>query len=289
MFRTYVSVLLGWAAFASPALAQPATTVWFGVPGVQTEADAPSTQPAPTESDAPMESAAAPATTSNESSPRAARDPAAASTCPGPVHLVRRMGDAPEHLREALLDCAGHPRPAARRQLALLMRPRQDRVPPSQEAIEAWQAHDGDPAFLSPRVRLPHPALMTRLQRLSDALGGAALEVLSGFRPHTPRSRHGLGRAVDLRANDLDALHAVALGLSASGVGWDPEHRFLHLDVRPSASYWETSAQDASREPPVATATAAPPEGNAAEAPDVADALSDLQRAMGSVVLPSAP
>ena len=138
---------------------------------------------------------------------------------PGVVTLVRVLTH--ERLRLRLLDSRGRPRRAAKRRLARLFRYRrgsQSKEPPS---------------------RLLHV-----LTQVSDHFGGRPISVYSAFRPEggntNESSRHVAGSAVDIRIRGVGnaALRDYLRTLPRVGVGYYPNGRFVHLDVRDRAAYW---------------------------------------------------
>ncbi|MEQ8458184.1 MAG: DUF882 domain-containing protein [Sandaracinaceae bacterium] len=151
------------------------------------------------------------------------------------------MGGERERVSLPLLDCAGLALPSALRAVSLLARPRQLDTPPTERELEAWRAADGDPGFLAADVRLLHPELLVRLQQIGDAFPGQAIEIISGYRPQSPRtSRHHHGRALDLRVRDVPREHVrdLAVTFPETGVGWYPNSVFVHVDVRSEPAYW---------------------------------------------------
>lgn len=87
----------------------------------------------------------------------------------------------------------------------------------------------------------PHSRLMRVLASLADHFNGRTLVVVSGFRSATSESsRHGNGRAVDIRVEGIpnETLRDYCLTLSKVGVGYYPRGSFVHIDVRDRAVYW---------------------------------------------------
>jgi uncharacterized protein YcbK (DUF882 family) len=123
-----------------------------------------------------------------------------------------------ESLRVRLFDKAGKPDPRARARLARFLRDR--------------ETHE--------EVR-PHVRLMRLLADLADHFNGRTIVVLSGFRSDgNETSRHGNGRAIDIRVDGIanEALRDYCLTLSKIGVGYYPRGSFVHVDVRDTAVYW---------------------------------------------------
>ncbi|HJL15992.1 MAG TPA: DUF882 domain-containing protein, partial [Sandaracinaceae bacterium LLY-WYZ-13_1] len=210
--------------------------------------------------------------------------------CPSPITVVRRMADGRERVRMPLLDCDGAVRDEARRALSILARPRQLGEAPTESQIQAWQDADGDPAYLAEGVRLLHPGLLERLQRIGETFAGYPLEIVSGYRPHSPSSsRHHHARALDLRVPGVprQRVRDLAVTFPQTGVGWYPNSVFVHVDVRQRDAYWVdlSGPGEAPRyvrgaeAPPVAEPPSAPP------APNIDDALDTLTRAL-RVTLP---
>jgi LysM repeat protein len=138
---------------------------------------------------------------------------------PGVAQFIRVRPEVEMRLR--LVDRSGRARRAATRRLAPVMRERGSR-----------------------RTREPHRRLVRVLAQISDHFGGRPIYVISGFR--RPRgytretSRHTSGRAMDLRVRGvpITALRDYARTLDRVGVGFYPESRFVHVDVREERAYW---------------------------------------------------
>ena len=91
------------------------------------------------------------------------------------------------------------------------------------------------------------PALLDWLYDLQQSLGSdGTYEVISAYRsPLTNemlrgksngvarKSQHLLGKAIDVRLDDVDVgdLHRAALNMQRGGVGFYPNSRFVHLDT----------------------------------------------------------
>ena len=89
------------------------------------------------------------------------------------------------------------------------------------------------------------PRLLRLVAEVSDHFGGRTIVVVSGYREYTPRqftrrSRHNVGRAIDLRVVGVpnDALRDFCLTLPGVGVGYYPYSTFVHLDNRGYRSAW---------------------------------------------------
>lgn len=226
--------------------------------------------------------------------PRPAVEPAAAArtdrACPPPVTLVRRFGGRRERIHMPLLDCDGMPREEARRAVSLLARPRSIEQRPSEARIRAFRSAGGDPEMLAPGVRLVHPALLDRLQRIGEAFHPHAIEIVSGYRPESPaRSRHHHARALDLFVEGVEreAVRDLAVTFPQTGVGWYPNSTFVHVDVREESAYWVDLSGPGERPryvrgatPPSTPANDAPPrQGDSSDGPR-AEPLSRVRREM---------
>ncbi len=143
---------------------------------------------------------------------------------PGVVSFIRIRPEIEMRLR--LVDRGGRARRAAVRRLAPLMRERNSR-----------HTHE------------PHRRLVQVLAQISDHFGGRPIYVISGFRQAggytRETSRHTQGRAMDMRIRGVPiaAIRDYARTLDRVGVGFYPESRFVHVDVREERAYWvDTSA-----------------------------------------------
>jgi len=107
--------------------------------------------------------------------------------------------------------------------------------------------------FLAPEGVKAHPIdakLIALLAKVSDHFGGRPIEVVSGFRPrspkqHTPNSKHNSGSAVDFHIPGVrnEELRDYARSLGKVGVGYYPNSGFIHLDVRPTAFSWTDTSR----------------------------------------------
>ncbi len=227
------------------------------------------------------------------STPPERREPAAAPTprCPPAITIVRRIGGRTERVRMPLLECDGTPREEARLALGVLARARAVEAPPSEEVLREWRERDGDRELVAPGVRLLHPGLLERLQRIGEAFDPHPIEIVSGYRPDSPsRSRHHHARALDIvvQGTPREALRDLAVGFEQTGVGWYPNSVFVHVDVREESAYWVDLSGPGERpryvrgaEPP---APAAPPEPS--DSPRIEDALDAVRRGV-RVALPA--
>ncbi len=138
---------------------------------------------------------------------------------PGVVTLVRVLTH--ERLRLRLLDGQGRPRRAARRRLARLFRYRQ-----------------------TTQAKEPPGRLLRVLTQVSDHFGGRPISIYSAYRPEggntQESSRHVAGAAVDIRIRGVSntALRDYLKTLPRVGVGYYPNGRFVHVDVRDRSAYW---------------------------------------------------
>jgi LysM repeat protein len=89
------------------------------------------------------------------------------------------------------------------------------------------------------------PRLLRLVAEVSDHFGGRTVVVVSGYREYTPRqfarrSRHNVGRAIDMRIVGVpnDVLRDFCLTLPGVGVGYYPYSTFVHLDNRGYHSAW---------------------------------------------------
>lgn len=228
----------------------------------------------------------------------ALRDGASAGTeCPRAITIVRRIGRGTERVRMPLLDCHGQPREDARRAISMLARARSVEERPTEDDVRAWRERDGDPSLLADGVRLLHPGLLERLQRIGEAFDPHPIEIVSGYRPEAPsRSRHHHARALDIvvRGAPREELRDLAVTFQETGVGWYPNSTFVHVDVREESAYWVDLSAPGERpryvrgaEPPGATPS--DPGGDTAESSDglrIDEAL-DLVRRGVRVAIPS--
>ncbi|MFO0640604.1 MAG: DUF882 domain-containing protein [Polyangiaceae bacterium] len=100
--------------------------------------------------------------------------------------------------------------------------------------------HSTSGATLSPDARL-----VALLGIVSNHFGGRKIEIISGFRPfspkqYTPHSNHNHGRAMDFRVQGVPntVLRDFCRTLHDVGVGYYPNSVFVHLDVRPQSAFW---------------------------------------------------
>jgi len=91
-----------------------------------------------------------------------------------------------------------------------------------------------------------HPGAPDRLLRLlvqvSDTFGGRPIYIVSGYRTtsHYLDSRHKTSQAIDFSVTGVPnaVVRDYLRTLPSVGVGYYPNSTFLHLDVRPSKTYW---------------------------------------------------
>jgi uncharacterized protein YcbK (DUF882 family) len=87
--------------------------------------------------------------------------------------------------------------------------------------------------------------LLALLGKVSDHFGGRKIEVISGYRPYTPKqytkdSRHNHGHAVDFRVTGVPntVLRDYCRTLQNTGCGYYPNSVFVHMDTREAPAYW---------------------------------------------------
>lgn len=91
----------------------------------------------------------------------------------------------------------------------------------------------------------PDPRLVALVTVVSNHFGGRTLEVVSGYRAHTPtqytpHSNHNFGKALDFRIQGIrnEELRDFCRSLRNAGCGYYPNSTFVHMDVRDSKAYW---------------------------------------------------
>ncbi|HQY60491.1 MAG: DUF882 domain-containing protein [Myxococcales bacterium] len=114
------------------------------------------------------------------------------------------------------------------------------RVPPAALAKVKQIMHSSGGA-----THAPDPRLVALLGIVSNHFGGRKLEVVSGFRPfspkqYTPHSNHNHGKAMDFRVQGVPntAVRDFCRTLHNVGVGYYPNSVFVHLDVRAAPAFW---------------------------------------------------
>lgn len=114
--------------------------------------------------------------------------------------------------------------------------------------------------------------LATLLGMVSNHFGGRTIEIVSGFRPYspkqyTPHSNHNLGRAVDFRVEGVPntRVRDYCRTFRNAGVGYYPNSTFVHLDVRTVKTYWVDYSSPGQR-PRYSLSAPAPAPDDAAEA-----------------------
>jgi uncharacterized protein YcbK (DUF882 family) len=138
---------------------------------------------------------------------------------PGRVSLVREATHERRVLQ--LIDARGRVPDPSLQAMKRLLRPRGTRV-----------------------GKLPHPRLLRLLARVSDHFGGRQLHVISGYRKAggatRESSRHVAAQAIDFRIPGvgLEELREYCAQLDHVGVGYYPNSRFVHLDVRRTDARW---------------------------------------------------
>lgn len=126
-----------------------------------------------------------------------------------------------ESLRVRLFDRNGKINPKARARLARFLRDRE-----------------------TSNVKRPSVRIMRVLAFLADHFNGRTIMVVSAYRSPinggSKSSRHATGQAIDIRIEGVpnEVLRDYCLRLSKVGVGYYPRSSFIHIDVRPEASYW---------------------------------------------------
>jgi LysM repeat protein len=91
-----------------------------------------------------------------------------------------------------------------------------------------------------------HPGAPERLLKLlvqvSDTFGGRPLYIVSGYRTtsHFRDSRHKTSQAIDFSVTGVpnSVVRDYLRTLDNVGVGYYPNSSFLHLDVRPTTTFW---------------------------------------------------
>ncbi|HMI86558.1 MAG TPA: DUF882 domain-containing protein [Polyangiaceae bacterium] len=102
--------------------------------------------------------------------------------------------------------------------------------------------------FLRSKSGADHPIdgrLVSLVAAVSDHFGGHDVNVVSGFRPYSPRqyarhSNHNEGRAIDFSIKGIanETVRDYCRTLRNVGVGYYPNSLFIHLDVRDGNAYW---------------------------------------------------
>ena len=97
----------------------------------------------------------------------------------------------------------------------------------------------------SGQTHTPDARLVALLGIVSNHFGGKKIEIISGFRPfspkqYTPHSNHNHGRAMDFRVQGVPntVLRDYCRTLHDVGVGYYPNSVFVHLDVRSAPAFW---------------------------------------------------
>lgn len=97
----------------------------------------------------------------------------------------------------------------------------------------------------SGQTHTPDARLVALLGIVSNHFGGKKIEIVSGFRPfspkqYTPHSNHNHGRAMDFRVQGVPntVLRDYCRTLHDVGVGYYPNSVFVHLDVRSAPAFW---------------------------------------------------
>lgn len=138
---------------------------------------------------------------------------------PGVVTLYRVWSKQEVRLR--LVSTNGQVRPAAIKQLQYLFRSKNTR-----------------------RVKPPNRRLVLLIARISDHFGGRKINVISGYREASGftklSSRHVSGKAIDFRIPGVPerVIADYCRKFDNVGVGYYPNSRFVHLDVRDKNAFW---------------------------------------------------
>ncbi len=131
-------------------------------------------------------------------------------------------------------------RPASKESLRIRLFDKNGRTDPKARARLARFLRDRE----KDETRRPSVRLMRVLADLADHFNGRTIIVVSAYRAlpenGTQSSRHSTGEAVDVRVEGVpnEVLRDYCLTLSRVGVGYYPRSSFIHLDVRPQATYW---------------------------------------------------
>lgn len=114
------------------------------------------------------------------------------------------------------------------------------RVPPAALGKVKKIMHSSGGATHAPDARL-----VALLGIVSNHFGGRKIEVVSGFRPfspkqYTPHSNHNHGKAMDFRVQGVPntVVRDFCRTLHNVGVGYYPNSVFVHLDVRAAPAFW---------------------------------------------------
>lgn len=120
------------------------------------------------------------------------------------------------------------------------VRDRSGRVPKAAHPVFArmLRAKNGATHAIDPR-------LIALVGIVSDHFGGRRLEVISGYRPYTPKqhtahSNHNIGHAMDFRVIGVpnEVVRDFCRTLRNVGVGYYPNSVFVHLDARHDSAFW---------------------------------------------------
>jgi len=134
------------------------------------------------------------------------------------------------------------------------------------------------------------PRLVRLLSEVSDAFGGRAVRVVSGYRTTSffQDSRHKLSKAVDFSIPGVpnQVLRDYLRTLKNVGVGYYPNSSFVHLDVREYSAYWVDYAGPGESPRGKRHVPQSPEDVHEEEPADAPD--SDTQRPVVRAGLPSA-
>ena len=140
------------------------------------------------------------------------------------------------------LRCDGSVPPDSLEKLSLLARPPGVDRPTT---LGDQPAPEGRRGEWAPGIRLMHPRLLWVLHRISQAYPYKGIYLYSGYRPTdgplepgTHRVVAAVGRALDLKVDGVtnEELLAFLWKLADVGLGYYPNHPFVHVDVRARGS-----------------------------------------------------
>lgn len=117
--------------------------------------------------------------------------------------------------------------------------------PPSRVSTRDWRrANHFFRSRKANKRRTTHPRLLRTLAHIQSHFGGKRIEIVSGYRAPVPgdtlNSYHQVGRAADFRIVGVskETLFAYCQSLPKLGCGYYPNARFVHVDVRGTATVW---------------------------------------------------
>jgi hypothetical protein len=153
---------------------------------------------------------------------------------PRPVTLVRYGA---EYDRFRLLECRGAIADGAIDRLSVIARPPGTARPELPLPLEP-NPRQQDRSEWTAGVKLVHPRLVWVLQRFADAFPRRPIYIVSGYRRDQTNTAHRRGRALDLFVMGVsnEAAFRWCRRLPDVGCGFYPNHKFIHVDVRPHGS-----------------------------------------------------